>query len=188
MSVNINDFAASHGVKANAVRQYIYRHPEIQALIQEAGEGEQQNGVSMILGDEAIELLEKKYPNPRPVEVVEDVETHRKLEAALAEINRLQKENADTRIALTKAQGELAAIEDKSSRLEAEKDKLSADAEDARNAAQKAQERAVKAETERDIIVEKANEQQSEIERLRDYTEKLQNRTLWQRITNKMPE
>jgi len=100
--VRIIDFAESRGLKANTVTAWIVRqkqtNPELwgKALLFEGKE-------QFILPEtEAFELLERKYPFPKPVEVIS------RDPADVERIDRLQEENKQLALRLA-AQAEAAA-------------------------------------------------------------------------------
>lgn len=79
----LKDFAEMRGVKPDTVATYIRRHPEIATLTST-------EGYHMVLSDEAVEILDKKYPMPKPVQVVQDTESLKKLAEAQQFIINLQ--------------------------------------------------------------------------------------------------
>lgn len=80
----LKDFAEVRGVKADTVATYIRRHPEIAALTST-------EGYHMVLSEEAIDILDKKYPMPKPVQVIQDTESLKKLNEAQQTIILMQK-------------------------------------------------------------------------------------------------
>ena len=75
-------FATEHNVDKNALFQYIRRHPR---------EFEGHTAIEnkcMMLDEEAVAILEKKYP--RPVEIVADDEARLQLAGAMQRIDVLQ--------------------------------------------------------------------------------------------------
>lgn len=78
----LTKFAESRGERGDTVRKYISRHKE-------AFEGHiDTDGKQMLLDDEAVKLLEEIYPLPKPVEVVEDTESRKKLIDALERLEK----------------------------------------------------------------------------------------------------
>lgn len=82
--MTITEFATSRGVSAQTVSIYMQRHKAA------FDKHKQRDGKSVILDDVALQMLDKIYPVPAPVEVVEDVETMRQLIAAQQTIIQLQ--------------------------------------------------------------------------------------------------
>ena len=84
--MNITEFAAARHIEAQAVSKYISRHPEeFKGLISRVGK-------EVILSDGAVYLLEKKYPLPKPIEVVVDHQSRDELIKVQREVIRLQQE------------------------------------------------------------------------------------------------
>ena len=79
----LKDFAEIRGIKADTVATYIRRHPEIAAMTSS-------EGYHMVLSDEAVEILDKKYPLPKPVQIIQDTESLKKLAEAQNFIIKLQ--------------------------------------------------------------------------------------------------
>lgn len=72
--MNLTEFAVSRGIKHSALCMYINRHPELfDGHLEKTSKGS-------ILDDAAYEILDKKYPVPKPVQIVEDEELRRKYE------------------------------------------------------------------------------------------------------------
>lgn len=67
------DFARQRGVERDTISQYIRRHPEL------FDEHIKVEGKNLFLDDVAERLLDEKYPLPRPIEIVEDIETIKEL-------------------------------------------------------------------------------------------------------------
>lgn len=64
--MTITEFAKSRNVSVNTVSKYIREHEEFKGLIKAKGK-------SRILSDEALVLLDKKYPLPRPVQIIKGI-------------------------------------------------------------------------------------------------------------------
>ena len=110
--MRIKEFAEARGVDMKAVSRYMKRHE--MAYNQETG-----------LTDEQLAVLEKKYPLPSPVQVVEDTEARKML-------IETQKALIEAQNALIKAQAQLAQaeaqkllLEDREAQLAALKEDLS---------------------------------------------------------------
>ena len=78
--MKIKDFAAQHGLEQQAVRKYLKRHPELKI---------QRQGREIELSDEVVEQLEKQYPPPKPVQVIQGV-PHEEHERVLRQVQELQ--------------------------------------------------------------------------------------------------
>ena len=82
--MTITEFCKGRGIDSQAVRKYIERHPE--HFTGHTGK----TGREITLDDHAIDILEDKYPFPRPVEIIKDTETMEKLLKAQETIIQLQ--------------------------------------------------------------------------------------------------
>lgn len=73
--MTVTEFLAGRTVERQAVTRYIERHPE------EFANHTSKNGKEIVLDDVAVEILDKKYPLAKPVQVIEGVapEEHEKL-------------------------------------------------------------------------------------------------------------
>ena len=128
--MNIAEFAASRGLQTQTVAKYIRMHPEIAKHVTDSGSGKQ-------LGDEAIRLLEKKYPLPEPVHVVNGVPETEHLQAIAdkdAEIQKLQRAMIDLQNRYVDLQQQLsdnvvkaALLEDREQQLQQLRDELDAE-------------------------------------------------------------
>lgn len=92
--MKIKDFIDGRNVSYQTVRKYIVNHPEV-------FKGHIGRTNNIVLDDVAIEILEKKYPFPEPVQVIQDTEAREKLHvltekyaASLEKINVLTEQNA----------------------------------------------------------------------------------------------
>lgn len=100
--LKISDFAKSRNVNYDTVRRYIKRNPDI--FKDHIGKA---NNIE--LDDEALKILDEKYPLPSPVEVIQDTERVNHLMERLADLQEklifaleqnalLQQENAELRL------------------------------------------------------------------------------------------
>lgn len=64
--VNLTEFCESHDVRINAVSNFIQRNDEIKKHVFKKGK-------NTILDEEAFKLLEKKYPIPKPVQIINGI-------------------------------------------------------------------------------------------------------------------
>ena len=123
--MNLTEFAASRNIKINALSNYLSRHPEIKKLTFKTGKETE-------LTDEAIDLLDKIYPLPKPVTVINgvDPEEHKavvdKLSSAQENIIKLHetveqlkdKVNENEKL-IAQAEAQKILLEDKKTQLEA---------------------------------------------------------------------
>lgn len=166
--MKLSEFAESRGVDAKAVSAYLKRHAE------KAKKEKDSAGASLFtykpqvgLTDKQIELLDKKYPLPKPVEVVRDLETLEKYNKALERIALLEKEKGE----LTSKAARLELIENHNKTL------TDANEQQAEHIAEQ-EHQIMKLEHD----AEKAKE---DYEALKQEVERLKGRSLWQRILNK---
>lgn len=120
--MNISEFAASKGVQMQAVAKYLSRHPELKALTK-------QDGNNVILTKEVIQVLDQKYPDPKPVQVVQgvDPEVHQELLNRFTELQatviELQAEKVESATLVAQAETMKIMLEDKLQAKEAEAEK-----------------------------------------------------------------
>ena len=157
--MNISEFARSRGIEPQTVRHYVNDHEDIKKHTKKVGK-------TVELSDEAIELLDKIYPLPRPVQLVNgvDPDEHKavqdKLTAAQDFIIKLQNKMMEDQKLLAQAEAQKQLLEDKEAQLNAAK---------------------VEGEK-KDTEIE---EQKKKIEELKNENERLRNRSLIERIFNK---
>ena len=157
--MNISEFARSRGVEPQTVRHYGNDHEDIKKHTKKVGK-------TVELSDEAIELLDKVYPLPRPVQLVNgvDPDEHKavqdKLTAAQEFIIKLQNKMMEDQKLLAQAEAQKQLLEDKEAQLNAAKVE------------------GEKKDTEIDDL-KKANED------LRVELERLKNRSFFDRLFNK---
>lgn len=96
--MRISEFIEFRNVEYDTIRRYISRKPEI-------FKGHTGRPGRIELDDYAVEQLEKKYPLPHPVQVVEDTDARKKLSDlqeklifAMEQNQRLMQENAELRL------------------------------------------------------------------------------------------
>ncbi len=157
--MNISEFARSRGIEPQTVRHYVNDHEDIKKHTKKVGK-------TVELSDEAIELLDKIYPLPRPVQLVNgvDPDEHKavqdKLTAAQEFIIKLQNKMMEDQKLLAQAEAQKQLLEDKEAQLNAAKVE------------------GEKKDTEIDDL-KKANED------LRVELERLKNRSFFDRLFNK---
>ena len=87
--MNIKQFAELHNQNQRTIVMYIKRHKEIfEGHIIKIGN-------SKYLDNEAITILENQYPLPKPIPVIENIETQKKYVSSLEKINYLQEKILD---------------------------------------------------------------------------------------------
>ena len=84
--MNITEFAKSRNIKPQTVSRYINRHSEkFDGLVLKSGK-------EITLSEEAIYILDKVYPLPKPIQVIVDHESRDKLVEAQSIIIKLQQQ------------------------------------------------------------------------------------------------
>lgn len=125
MFISITEFSKERNIDRDTVNAWIRRHEEVNQSCLVSGKDK-------IIDTEsaAYENLCKKYPLPQLVQVVEDKETKKKLEAAQELIVQLQKQiielqqdNFDKALKLTQAEAAQQLLEDKEQQLTAAQEK-----------------------------------------------------------------
>ena len=151
--MNISDFANTRGIQSQAIYKYLDRHPELKKMTRKVGK-------TLELSPEAEAALDKVYPLPKPVEVIEDKAAREELIKTQKLVIQLQQQLSEQALLLARAEATQLLLDDKTQQLEEEKKRtLAADqrTEDYKTALQEAQ---------------------AEIDRLKT-------RSLWDRILNK---
>lgn len=114
--MKINDFINGRSVTYDTVRKYIVNHPDL-------FKGHIGRTNNIVLDDVAIEILEKKYPFPEPVQVIQDAEAREKLQAITEKYINVLEENK----LLVEQNAQLLVIQTKQKYLEEENRNLSAE-------------------------------------------------------------
>ena len=162
--MNVTSFSEQRNIKAQAVFNYISRHPEL-------FDGHvSKEGNSTVLDEVALSVLDKKYPLPSPVTVINGV-THEDYQEKLNQLNevllkleeknniivQLQQQLNETRLQLASKDSQMALLEFK----EETKDKIIDEQQKSLEMAEN-----IRNELEREVV-------------------RLKNRGLWDRIRNK---
>lgn len=115
--MTITEFADSRGVDRQTVRVYIKRHPEIR-------KNTHTEGRQIVLEEDAIALLDRAYPPPKPVTILQGVshEEHEKLLMRCADLQqqlfRIQTERLEEQKSIAEMSGRMMLLEDKTRRLD----------------------------------------------------------------------
>lgn len=111
--MTVTEFIKGRNVDGQAVRKYIARHPEIfKGLTGKKGR-------EITLTPDAIELLDKKYPFLKPVEVIngvdpiEHIRVQNELSKAKDTIRAMEEVSGRLKIDLSNAQADLFLLEQK---------------------------------------------------------------------------
>ena len=114
----ISEFAKSRNKTVSAITNYISKHEnEFKGHIRK-------DGNKYVLDKAAIELLEKKYPLTKPIEIVRDTESMEKLLKAQEVIIQLQAQINQEQKLLAQAESMKMLLEDKEMQLDQAKKKI----------------------------------------------------------------
>lgn len=105
MLITIAEFAKSRNVDRDTVNAFIRNHSEIKKQTQKQGKN-----IVIDTECEAFALLDKQYPLPTPVQIIEDTESRQKLIKAQELIIQLQSKLLEQAEQIAKAG---ASLEDK---------------------------------------------------------------------------
>ena len=107
----LKKFAEERQVQPDAVTMYIRRHKK-------EFEGEtKKEGNKLLLSETAVEKLDKIYPLPRPIEIIQDTESREKLLKAQEYIIQLQAKINEQALQIAEATNVKLLLEDKTSQL-----------------------------------------------------------------------
>ncbi len=171
--MTISEFARVRGVEPQAVSRYLSRHPEIKDLTTKEGK-------SVVLSEKAMELLEKQYPLPSPVQVVQGVpqEEHiallKKLQEKQDAYEALQEKMIGMSAKLAQAEATQLLLESKEKQLKETKGEL----EDIKIELRSERANRITAE-------EAAKNLEKDLSTATEEMERLKARGLWDRIFNK---
>lgn len=125
--MTLKEFAESRNVEYNALMQWLYRRPELRDQMPKEGK-------SYILDPESnvYDILDKQYPYPKPVQIVQDEEARAELAAAQKKIQELQ----DRLLLITPQLARLETVDLLLEQREQELEKAKSEAEDNRTEAE----------------------------------------------------
>lgn len=128
--MTLKEFAEGRGVDYNTVMQWLWRRPELRQQMDK-------DGKSYVLDpeSEAYEELDKKYPPPRPVQIVQDEEARQALSDAQKKIEILQDRLLQAGEQLRELEGTRLLLEQRNQEYE----QLKQQEAEAREAAEKAE-------------------------------------------------
>ena len=170
--MNLSQFAEGHGIKINALSNYISRHPEIQEHIKKEGKNTE-------LLPEAVRLLEAVYPIPKPVQVVQGVprEEHdllqKKYDAVMEKLARIQEERIEEHKKYALLEASQSLLEVKTEELDKTKKVLLY----TENMLKESEDELKRTDNAAKYLQQRLDEEKSEVKRLKE-------RSLWQRIRN----
>lgn len=170
---DIKDFAAERGFTINAIKAYIKRQGEKEAIPKKDLKAEY-GFMAVRVGSPIYEKIDKKYPMPKTVEVVHDEDLQKKYEELLEKSLKLTEEVSDLRVKVAEDRG-LKALMDSATR---ERDAAIEDRDRAAEQAAAAEEAKKRAEEGAEEARNRADEAEKRIEEMR-------NAGLWRRIRNR---
>lgn len=110
--MTITEFARSRNVQAQTISIYIKRHEKLfKGHTSKAGK-------TIELDEVALEILDEKYPLPKPVEIIEDTESREKLIKAQELIIQLQDKLNQAQSKIAQAEATQLLLEDRTIQLE----------------------------------------------------------------------
>lgn len=163
MLITVSDFSLERNVDRDTVTAYIRNHPEIQKYILKQGKHSVIDTES-----EAYDLLNKQYPIPKLVQILEDTESRQKLIKAQEMIIQLQNKLNDASEKIAKAESMQMLLEDKERQLNKAEEQLS----NFTDQITEVKEQKAKIEVQLDQAKEKINEKDAEIQALKTDLEK----------------
>lgn len=169
MLVTITQFAEERHEDRDTINAFIRKHPEIKCHVSRQGK----NTVIDTESD-GYKALEKQYPLPQLVQVIEDTESRQKLIKAQEVIIQLQGQ-------LTEASKQIAQAEAMKLLLEDSKNQL----EDSKNQLEKAENRLIKAEERSGQLEIELRDERAKIEILQNELQQERLKTWWQKLMRK---
>ena len=125
--MTITEFARGRDLHVNTVSKYIREHEEFKGHVTPKGK-------ERILDDKAIELLDKKYPLPKPIQLINGVpeeehfrvmqEKDEQIQKLQSVIIELQAKQSDMLLELGELRGKSLMLEDKQKKIEALEEQL----------------------------------------------------------------
>lgn len=110
--MTIAEFCRGRNVDSQTVRKYINRHSN--DFKGHTGK----DGREITLDNHALHILEDKYPLPSPIEVIDDIETRKKLIEAQEIIIRLQSKLQEQTMAIAQSEALKLLLEDREKQLQ----------------------------------------------------------------------
>lgn len=162
--MTLKEFAEGRGVDYNTVMQWLWRRPELRQQMDK-------DGKSYVLDpeSEAYEELDKKYPPPRPVQIVQDEEARQALAEAQKKIEMLQDRLLQAGEQLRELEGTRLLLEQRNQEVE----QLQIREAEARGAAERAEAAQKRAEEEAADARSQAEQQEKTAREARDEADRL---------------
>lgn len=166
MFITISDFAKERAIDRDTVNAWIRNHEEVNKACRKAGKEK-----TIDTSSEAYQLLEKQYPLPRPIQIIEDTESRQKLIKLQEAYIQLQGKMVEASNQLAQAEATKLLLEDKEEQLE------------------KAEKQRDKAEERADKVADELQHFRAEAEaKIKELEEKLQaekDKSWWQKLRGK---
>lgn len=166
MFITISDFARERGLDRDTVNAWIRNHEEVNKACGKSGKEK-----TIDVNSKAYQLLEKQYPLPAPIHIIEDTESRQKLIKLQEAYIQLQAKMVEASNQLAQAEAIKLLLEDKEVQLEK-----------AENQRDKAEERADRVESELKQVRADAD---ARIKELEDQLQAEKNKSWWQKLRGK---
>jgi DNA repair exonuclease SbcCD ATPase subunit len=162
--MTLKEFAESRGIDYSTLMQWLWRHPELR---QQMGK----KGKNYILAPESevYAELDKKYPMPKPIQIVQDDEARQDLAEARKKIEMLQDRLLQAGEQLRELEGTRLLLEQRNQEIE----QLQAREAEARGVAEKAETARKQAEEEAADARDQAEQRKKEAREAREEADRL---------------
>ena len=171
--MTLKEFAESRGIEYNTLMQWLFRRPELREKMPKEGKN-----YVVAPGDGVYEVLDKKYPFPRPVQIVQDEEARQELAEARKKLLELQ----EAMIAITAKAAQAEAMQMMIEQKDAELEQTKQRAEEAEQEGREAENRARAAEAEADRLRAAVAVAETAAAEAKEQVEKMENAGLFARI------
>ena len=178
--MTLKEFAESRNVEYNTLMQWLYRRPDLREQMEKDGKSYILDPESKVYG-----ILDKKYPFPRPIQIVQDEEARTELAAAQKKIQELQEKLLQVAPQLARLETMDLLLEQRGQELEkAKKDteEIKTEAEAQKLRAEEATARAAALEAEAMAQRARAEAAEEDSRQKEERVEKMQNARLLARI------
>jgi len=113
MVITISEFAEARGIDNDTVTTYIRRHKELSSCMSKKG-----RYLAIDTMSEAYKELDRQYPLPKPIEVLEDKESRLELIRTQKLVISLQNELREATVQIAQADAIKLLLDDKEAQLE----------------------------------------------------------------------
>lgn len=169
MLITITKFAELRNVDRDTINAYIRKHPEIQQFVRRQGKN------SVIDTDsDGYMLLEKQYPLPQMIQIIEDTESRQKLIKAQELIIQLQEQLTNASQKIAQAEAMQLMLEDKNIQIQKFDEQI-----------KKAEARLIKEEEKVAKAQEKIDSKDAEIKLLQEALAKEHSKSWFQKLLGK---